>query len=81
MSNLTTASDFLNTLNQAHSVVSFTMETQKDGMLLFLGTQLFNRPPQIEAKVYVKPTNTGLLLYYHSHVDNRSSVIYRFRQG
>ena len=54
MSNLTTASDFLNTLNQAHSVVSFTMETQKDGMLLFLGTQLLNRPPQIETKVYVK---------------------------
>ena len=56
MSNLTTATDFLNTLNQAHSVVSFTMETQKDGMLLFLGTQLLNRPPQIETKVYVKPT-------------------------
>ena len=24
-----------------------------------------------ETKVYVKPTNTGLLLHYHNHVDSR----------
>ena len=40
-------------------------------MLPFLGTQLLNRAPQIETKVYVKPTNTGLLVHYQSHVDNR----------
>ena len=44
------------------------MEIEKDGMLPFLGTQLLNRAPQIEAKVYV---NTGLLVHYQSHVDNR----------
>jgi len=38
----------------------------------FLGTQLLHRAPQIETKVYVKPTNTGLLVHYQSHVDNRS---------
>ena len=27
--------------------------------------------PQIETKVYVKPTNSSLLLHYQSHVDNR----------
>ena len=27
--------------------------------------------PQIETKVYVKPTNTGLVVHYQSHVDNR----------
>ena len=27
--------------------VSFTMETEKDGMLPFLGTQLLNRTPKI----------------------------------
>ena len=27
--------------------------------------------PRIKTKVYVKPTNTGLLLHYQSHVDNR----------
>ena len=44
------------------------MEIEKDGMLPFLGTQLLNRAPQIEAKVYV---DTGLLVHYQSHVDNR----------
>ena len=52
------------------SAVSFIMETEKDGMLPFLGKELLNRAPQIETKLYVKPTNTGLLLHYHSHVDN-----------
>lgn len=40
-------------------------------MLPFLGMQLLNRAPQIETKVYIKPTNTGLLLHYQSHVDVR----------
>ena len=40
-------------------------------MLPFLGNQLLNRAPQIETEVYVKPTNTGLLFHYQSHVDNR----------
>ena len=71
MPNITIATDFLNTLNHAHPSVSFTMEIEKDGMLPFLGTQLLNRAPQIETKVYVKPTNTGLLVHYQSHVDNR----------
>ena len=72
MPNITTATDFLNTLNHAHLSVSFTMEIEKDGMLPFLGTQLLNRSPQIETKVYVKPTNTGLLVHYQSNVDNQS---------
>ena len=71
MPNIPTATDFLNTLNHAHSSVSFTMEIENDGMLHFLDTQLLNRAPQIETKVYVKPTNTGLLVHYQSHVDNR----------
>ena len=43
--NITTATDFLNTLNHAHPSVSFTMEIEKDGMLPFRGTQLLNRAP------------------------------------
>ena len=65
MPNITTATGFLNTLNHDHPSVSTTMEIEKDGMLPFLGTQLLNRAPQIETKVYVKPTNTGLLVHYH----------------
>ena len=70
MPNITTATDFLNTLNHAHPSVSFTIEIERDCMLPFLGTQLLNCAPQIETKVYFKPTNTGLL-HYQSHVDNR----------
>ena len=51
--------------------MKFTMEVENDGMLPFLGIQLLNRAPRIETKVFVKPTNSGLLLHYHSHVDNR----------
>ena len=40
-------------------------------MLPFLGTQLLNKHTRVETKVYVKPTNTGLLLHYKSHVDDR----------
>ena len=71
MPDLSTAKDFLNTLNHAHPTIKFTMEVEKDGMLPFLGTQLLNRVPRIETKVFVKPTNSGLLLHYHSHVNNR----------
>ena len=71
MPNTETSSNFLDTLNQAHFSVKFTMETESNGMLPFLGIQLLNRSPQIETKVYVKPTNSGLRLHYQSHVDNR----------
>ena len=71
MPNMAAASGFLDTLNLAHSSVKFTMETESNGMLPFLGTQLLNRSPRIETKVYVKPTNSGLLLHFQSNVDNR----------
>ena len=71
MPDFSTARDFLNTLNHAHPVIKFSMEVENDGMLPFLGVQLLNRVPRIETKVFMKPTNCGLLLHYHSHVDNR----------
>ena len=57
-------SSFLATLNHAHRAVSFTMKVKEDGILPFLGVQLLNRAPCVEAKVYVKTTNTGLLLHH-----------------
>ena len=71
MPDLSTARDFLNTLNHTHPAIKFTMEVENDGMLPFLGIQLLNRAPRIETKVFMKPTNSGLLLHYHSHIDNR----------
>ena len=45
MPDLSTAKDFLNTLNHAHPAIKFTMEVEKDGMLPFLGALrvLFHR--------------------------------------
>ena len=71
MPNKTSADNFLDILNQCHSPIKFTMETESNSMLSFLGTQLLNKHTRVETKVYVKPTNTGLLLYYKSHVDDR----------
>ena len=71
MPDLSTARDFLNTLNQAHPAIKFTMEVKNDGILPFLGIQILNRVPCIETKVFVKLTNSGLLLHYHSHVNNK----------
>ena len=68
MPDLVAATVFLDTLNHAHSAVSFTMEVEENGMLPFLGVQLLNCAPCVETVVYMKPTNTGLLLHYHSHV-------------
>ena len=67
------ADNFLVTLNNCHSSVKFIMEIENGGMLPFLGTQqlLLNKSTQIQTKIYVKPTNTGLLLHYKSHVDAR----------
>lgn len=45
------------------------METEASGLLPSLGMQLLDRAPQIETKIFIKPTNTNLLLHYQSHVD------------
>ena len=47
------------------------MEVERNASLPFISVELLNLAPRIKTKVYVKPTNTGLLLYYQSHVDNR----------
>lgn len=44
-----------------------TMETESESMLLF-SFFFINKHTHVETKVYVKPTNTGLLLHYKSHV-------------
>ena len=65
----TSAATFLQVFNNCHSSVRITMETESNGVLP--GMQLLNTASHIEAKVYTRPTNTGLLLHYQSHVDMR----------
>ena len=71
MPDTTSAANFLQVPNNCLTSVKFTMETEVNGLLPFLGMQLLNRAPQIETKVYIKPTNTSLLLQYQSHVNMR----------
>ena len=64
------AYSFLHVLNDLHPSISFTMELSTENTLPFLGMVLKDSQ-NITTSVYVKPTNTGLLLHYNSHVDNR----------
>ena len=64
------AYSFLHVLNDLLPSISFTMELPTENTLPFLGMVLKDSQ-NITTSVYVKPTNTGLLLHCNSHVDNR----------
>jgi len=68
---IASAEIFLDTLNHCHPSAKFTMEVEWNASLPFIGVQLLNLAPRIKTKVHVKPTNTGLLLQYQSHIDIR----------
>ena len=44
------------------------MKLEDNSKLPFLGMVIIRNSPRLETKVYVKPTYTGLLLHYQSHV-------------
>ena len=64
MPDVSSASEFLLTLNEIHPSLSFTMELEDNGKLPlpFLGIVIIRNGPRLDTKVYVKPTDTGLLL-------------------
>ena len=65
------ASEFLTTLNESHPSIDFTMELEENGRLPFLGMNVIRSGCCLDTTIYRKPTDTGLLLHYHSHVDER----------
>ena len=69
MPNVSSASEFLLTLNEIHPAHSFTMELEDNSKLPFLGMVIIRNGPRLDTKSYVKPTDTGLLLHYQSHAD------------
>ncbi|CAH3182280.1 unnamed protein product [Porites lobata] len=71
MPNAESATDFLQVLNSVHPSLSFTMELEHDGSIPFLGTVLTRCGGTLTTEVYRKPTYTGLLLHFQSHVDSR----------
>ena len=71
MPNTESATDFLQVLNNVHPSLSFTMDLELDGSIPFLGTVLTRCGGTLTTEVYRKPTDTGLLLHFQSHVDSR----------
>ena len=65
------ASEFLETLNKCHPSIDFTMDLEENGRIPFLGMDVIRNGCRLETTVYRKPTDKGLLLHYHSHVDAR----------
>ena len=57
--------------NNCHSSTKVTLMVERNSTLPFIGVELLKQAPRIKTKVYVKPTNTGLVLHYQSHGDNR----------
>ena len=70
----TAAADFLTTLNGLHPSLKFTMELPADNMIPFIGIEIIKNGTELETRVYRKPTNTGLLLHFQSHVDKRYKI-------
>jgi len=66
MPNVSSSCKFLLILNEIHPSLSFTMEGEDNSKLPFLGMVIIRSGPQLDMKVYVKPTDTGLLLHYQS---------------
>ena len=71
MPNAESATDFVQVLNSVHPSLSFTMELEHEGSIPFLGTVITRCGNTLKTEVYRKPTDTGLLLHFQSHVDNR----------
>ena len=59
------------TLNECHPAIQFTMEIAENNKLPFLGMMIEKSGCYLTTSVYCKPTDTGLLLHYQSHVDQR----------
>ena len=57
---------FFDTLNQLHFSLSFTIEEENNGQLLFLDVLVERSDSSFLTSVYRKPTFTGLYLDWHS---------------
>ena len=68
---ISTATAFLATLDEAHPAISFMIEAANISKLPYIGIELTKIGEQLKTCVYRKITNKGLLLYYQSHVDAR----------
>ena len=61
----------LEEINCLHPNLSFTIEKEKDGTLPFLDMLIIHQGTQIQSTWYSKPTDTGLILNFHSLAPKR----------
>ena len=69
MPDVQSAKSFLDLLNVIHPSISFTMELEQNNIISFLGMSVKRNGNNIETSVHRKPSDGGLLLHWHSHVD------------
>ena len=60
----------LHELNSLHDNLKFTSECEKDGNFYFLDVNIKFMDGQFYTSTYVKPTNTGLYLFWSSFTNN-----------
>ena len=63
--------NFFAHLNTLHPSIRFTAELAENGILPFIGVNCHLDSSGVQTSVYHKPTDTGLLLHFHSHVDQK----------
>ena len=62
---------FLEVLNSKHPAVNFTMELATNNKVTFFGMNIIKNGAKLVTSVSKKPTNSGLLLHFDSHGDQR----------
>lgn len=62
---------FFAQLNDIHPNMTFTFEMMDNNSLPFIGVNIISTNSSASHTVYHKPTDTGLLLHFHSNTDTR----------
>ena len=74
--------DFLAHLNSQHPRIKFTTETQQNGKIAFLDTEVcVTEEGKVKVKVYRKATHTDQYLQWnsHHHISQKLGIITTFR--
>ena len=59
-------------INRQHSNITFTIEQEKEGKLVFLNVQVARSLEGLTTSVYRKPTHTDRYIPFHSHHHQRT---------
>ena len=66
MININDVDTLLKMANSLHRNLEFTMELESEGALSFLDMKIVRHQDSLETKWFTKPTDTGLMLNFHS---------------